>query len=198
MTDTVDPLPSDPLPSDQLSADPLLADPLLADPMWSRFRELQPDVTLVLFPALRPTPSRDRSEPDQPQPDQPEPVSETSVAAEREALEAQTRTAVRSLGLSGETHTSWIARERTVRARVILTGMLEEPLDGRTIAFRLSRLGWDTVVRRSDEVTWVEGTTGGWTLTLWVVEGRVTLQSASRMLPVTSAMAAELLEDSRG
>lgn len=172
---------------------------LPADPFWRRFRELKPEVTLVLLPEAAPsgTDGQGRDEATAPPP-----VDSATVLAEAEQAGRHLRVAARSLMLDGEPTDTWITPARgLIAARQTLVATTPPDLpDARTIAFQLSRLGWDTVVRasRRPHTTWVEGTGRGRTLRFSAVGDTTTLVVTSAPLPVAADTDAELRGEPRG
>lgn len=165
---------------------------LPSDPMWRRFRELHPEVTLVLLP--EPPPSSVTPEASS--------VEEEVLRAEGVEAERLLRLAARSLMLDGAATTTWISpTPGLLHARLALTAAAPSDLPAaETIAFQLSRLGWDTVVRPSRAVAtvWVEGSAHGRSLRFSAVGDVALLVVTSRTLPVEDAVRTRLEEESRG
>lgn len=175
---------------------------LPADPFWRRFRELKPEVTLVLLPEAAPSGTDGQGRDERAEATAPPPVDSATVLAEAEQAGRHLRVAARSLMLDGEPTDTWITPARgLIAARQTLVATTPPDLpDARTIAFQLSRLGWDTVVRasRRPHTTWVEGTGRGRTLRFSAVGDTTTLVVTSAPLPVAADTDAELRGEPRG
>lgn len=148
-----------------------MSDPieLPRDPMWRRFRELRPDVTLVLVPDV--------------------PVGEAEAIPEADA-DAESAEVVRlaretalTLGIepdaeAGRASVAPGVVRPTAEIRAPAGGHLAESTD--TLVLRLERLGWQAVARPAPDVVWIDARADGRSLRLTVVDDRARIEVRGR------------------
>ena len=160
-------------------------------PMWQRFRDLCPEVTLVLIPpTLSPTEAGLVSE-TAPQANVPDVDLDTALseAARRARLAAGmfdfTTPLSQRWGHSGA---------RSIRPRLVVSGPLVrlEEFSGDALIARLERLGWTAVERPSKGLIWVEGTSEGHLLRITIADGAASVLVLGSRLAVPPEQARAL------
>lgn len=160
-----------------------LLEPPPADPLWRRFRELHPDVTLVLLPDVPPAvPAR---------------VMDGDAALTEVAeIDGLAVALAGDFDLRGSPDGRWNAVGRGVVQRSsAVRGPAADAAaaEPRTIAFELSCRGWDAAVRDAKDLTWVEARRGERSLRFTVVDGVAELTVLGAHVGVSSELESALL-----
>lgn len=171
------------------------------DPMWATFRAAHPEVTLVLLPDPPPRESATLDAEDSEALTIEEAAPRVPLEQAREVMAALTRKLVLVAEMmqcadSNPTTGGWQLRgEASVRPQLQLRTPSTEstPVDGELIAMRLGRLGWNSALRPSDAVVWVEGTTPDALVRVTVIDGWVTVRMTGQAIVVGRADSEQLI-----